>query len=107
MGSGTVKLFRIASEINIGKDAIVEYLQSKGFDIQNKPTATLDDKMVDVVMEKFKKEKRAAEIQREKIQKHKDILTDDKKVSVEKEEKAAAAHVEKPALADSTCSRNH
>ncbi|MDT3740839.1 MAG: translation initiation factor IF-2 [Candidatus Kapabacteria bacterium] len=98
MGSGTVKLFRIASEINIGKDAIVEYLQSKGFDIQNKPTATLDDKMVDVVMEKFKKEKRAAEIQREKIQKHKDILTDDKKVSVEKEEKAAAAHVEKPAV---------
>jgi translation initiation factor IF-2 len=79
MASGSVKLFKIASEINIGKDAIVDYLQSKGFDIQNKATATLDEKMVDVVMEKFKKEKRTAEIQREKIQKHKDIRTDVRK----------------------------
>ncbi|MFA5510905.1 MAG: translation initiation factor IF-2 [Candidatus Kapaibacterium sp.] len=84
---GSVKLFKIASEINIGKDAIVDYLQSKGFDIQNKPTATLDEKMIDVVMEKFKKERRAAEIQREKIQKHKDIRTDVKKSVSEKEDR--------------------
>ena len=96
MGSGSVKLFKIASEINIGKDAIVEYLQSKGFDIQNKPTATLNEKMVDVVMEKFKKEKRAAEIQREKIQKHKDIRVDVKPATPAKEEKVAS-HSEKPA----------
>ncbi len=78
MASGKVKLFKIASEINIGKEAIVEYLQSKGYDIQNKATAILDDKMVELVMEKFKKEKRAAEIQRDKIQKHKDIRVEPK-----------------------------
>ncbi len=78
MASGKVKLFKIASEINIGKEAIVEYLQSKSYDIQNKATAILDDKMVELVMEKFKKEKRAAEIQRDKIQKHKDIRVEPK-----------------------------
>lgn len=104
MGSGSVKLFKIASEINIGKDAIVEYLQSKGYDIQNKPTATLNEKMVDVVMDKFKKEKRAAEIQREKIQKHKDI-----RVDVKKEEKPATpsekvVHTAAPAFTKTTVS---
>ncbi|MBX3043386.1 MAG: translation initiation factor IF-2 [Candidatus Kapabacteria bacterium] len=98
MGSGSVKLFRIASEINIGKDAIVEYLQSKGFDIQNKPTATLTEKMIDVVMEKFKKERRAAEIQREKIQKHKEIRADVVKPHNEKEEKHTT-HAESIAVA--------
>ncbi len=66
------KLFKIASEINIGKDAIIEFLQSKGYDVQNKPTATLTPDMVDAVHDKFKKEIKAAEKQREKLQKHKD-----------------------------------
>lgn len=70
---GKIKLFKIASEINIGKDAIVEFLQSKGYDIENKPTSNLTEEMVDVVLEKFKREKKAAEKQREKLQKHKDI----------------------------------
>ncbi len=72
MGS-EIRLFKIASDINIGKETIVEYLQSKGFDIENKPTTKLNNAMVDVVYDKFKKEKRAAEVQRTKIQKHKDI----------------------------------
>ncbi len=66
------KLFKIASEINIGKDAIIEFLQSKGYDVQNKPTATLTSDMVEAVHDKFKKEIKAAEKQREKLQKHKD-----------------------------------
>ncbi len=68
-----IKLFKLASEINIGKDAIVEFLQGKGFDIHNKPTTNLTDDMVNLVFEKFKREKKAADIQREKIQKHKDV----------------------------------
>ncbi len=65
--SGT-KLFKIASQINIGRDAIVEYLASKGFDIQNKPTAVLTDEMVDLVIDKFAKELKVAEKQRAKVQ---------------------------------------
>ncbi|OGU18315.1 MAG: translation initiation factor IF-2 [Ignavibacteria bacterium GWB2_35_12] len=68
-----IKLFRIATEINIGKDAIVEFLQSKGFAIENKPTATLTEQMIELVHDKFKREMIAAEKQREKIEKHKQI----------------------------------
>lgn len=71
MAAKKIRLFKLASEINIGREEIVKYLQSKGFDIQNKPTATLDEKMVDSVYDKFKREIRAVEVQREKIQKHK------------------------------------
>lgn len=66
----TQKLFKIASEINIGREAIVEFLQHKGFDIQNKATAVLSEEMSELVYEKFKREKIAAEKQREKLEKH-------------------------------------
>lgn len=65
--SGT-KLFKIATQINISKDAIVEYLISKGFDVQNKPTAVLSEEMVDLVIDKFAKELKVAEKQRAKVQ---------------------------------------
>lgn len=68
-----IRLFKIASEINIGKETIVEFLQHKGFDVHNKPTTVLTEEMADAVYDKFKKEKRAAEVQREKVQKQKDI----------------------------------
>jgi len=73
-----IRLFKIASEINIGKETIVEYLQSKGFDIQNKPTSILTEEMMEAVFEKFKKEMQAAESQRKKIQIHKDIREETK-----------------------------
>ncbi len=63
------RLFRIASEINIGKDAIVAFLKSKGFVIENKPTQMLTEDMVSAVYDKFKRELRAVEVQREKIDK--------------------------------------
>ena len=64
------RLFKLASQINIGKDAIVEFLQGKGFSIENKPTSVLTDEMVDVVMDKFAREAKAAEKQREKLEKY-------------------------------------
>ena len=63
------RLFKLASEINIGKDAIVSYLDQKGYKIENKPTAMLTEEMVNVVYSKFKREMRAIEVQREKIEK--------------------------------------
>ena len=55
MADKGTKLFKIATQINIGRDAIVEYLVSKGFSIENKATAVLTDEMVDVVTDKFAK----------------------------------------------------
>jgi translation initiation factor IF-2 len=85
MAGNNIRLIKIASEINIGKDAIVEFLQGKGFSIENKPTAVLSDEMADAIYDKFKKEKKAAEKQREKIEKHKQIrkTSDPKKVGDE------------------------
>ncbi len=71
--SNKIRLIKIASEINIGRETIVEFLRSKGFDIDNKPTATLTEEMAELVYDKFKREKKAAEKQREKLQKHKEI----------------------------------
>jgi translation initiation factor IF-2 len=70
MAAKGTKLFKIASQINIGRDAIVEYLVSKGFDIANKATAVLTDEMVEVVIDKFAKELKTAEKQREKVARH-------------------------------------
>lgn len=90
-----IRLFKIASEINIGKETIVEYLQSKGYDIQNKPTSILTEPMVEAVFEKFKKEMQAAESQRKKVKIHKDIREETKQLiedrNKEKEEQAEKA----------------
>lgn len=84
-----LKLFKIASDINIGREAIVEFLQHKGFDIQNKATAVLTEEMVDLVYEKFKREKIAAEKQREKLEKHhilRNVHTAESKADKEQDE---------------------
>lgn len=64
------RLFKLASQLNIGKDAIVEFLLTKGITIENKPTASLSEEMVALVMGKFEKEQKAVEKQREKLEKH-------------------------------------
>ncbi|MCU0330996.1 MAG: translation initiation factor IF-2 [Candidatus Kapabacteria bacterium] len=73
MAASGTKLFKLASQINIGRDAIVEYLVSKGFSIENKPTAALTDEMVKLVEDKFSKELKNAEKQREKIERQKEL----------------------------------
>ena len=67
-GSTGNKLFKVASQINIGRDAIVEYLASKGHKIDNKATTVLTDEQLDIVIEKFAKELKSAQKQREKVQ---------------------------------------
>lgn len=91
-----IKLFKIASDINIGKDAIVDFLQAKGFDIENKPTSNLTPEMVDIIYDKFKKEKIAVDKQRLKLEKHKQIRVPKR----EKPEEAKIAVPEKQITKD-------
>lgn len=93
MTGNKIRLFKIATEINIGRDYIVEFLKSQGFEVENKPTAELTQEMVDIISEKFKKEKKAHEKQIEKLEKHKQI----RKSSAEKT--AAKTAVEVPPAA--------
>ncbi|MDZ4745418.1 MAG: translation initiation factor IF-2 [bacterium] len=73
MATTQAKLFKIASQINIGRDAIVEYLSSKGFKVENKATTVLTDEQVDLIIEKFAKELKVAEKQREKMHRQQEV----------------------------------
>ena len=61
------RLFKVAAELNIGKDAIVEFLRTKGHEIADKPTSALTQDMYDVVMGKFEREHKQLEKQRKKV----------------------------------------
>src|SRR4051794_8528597 len=63
----TYRLFKVAAELNIGKETIVEFLHGKGHDIPDKPTSALTQEMYDLVMGKFEKEHRQIEKQRKKV----------------------------------------
>lgn len=63
----TYRLFKVAAELNIGKETIVEFLHQKGFDVPDKPTTALTQEMVSLVMDKFEKEHRQIEKQRKKV----------------------------------------
>ena len=49
------RLVKIAKELNVGTTTIVEHLNSKGFDVENKPTANISDEMYDELVKEFSK----------------------------------------------------
>lgn len=65
--SATYRLFKVAAELNIGKDAIVEFLRTKGHEVADKPTTALTQEMYDIVMGKFEREHKQIEKQRKKV----------------------------------------
>ena len=58
------RLVKTASEFNVGTSSIVEFLQKKGFSIENKPTANISDEM----FEELKKEFGASQAIKEKAE---------------------------------------
>lgn len=47
------QLIKVAKELNIGANAIVEFLKEKGFEIENKPIAKISDDMYGLLRKKF------------------------------------------------------
>ena len=43
------KLIKVAKHFNIGTSTVVEFLNSKGFDIESKPTAKVTDEMYELL----------------------------------------------------------
>lgn len=68
-----IKLFKLASQINVGKSEITDFLNTQGFVVEAKATATITDEMVDAVMAHFKKEYDAKQKQNQKVEEHKKI----------------------------------
>lgn len=48
-----LRLVKLAKELNVATTTIVEYLTSKGFEIENKPTAKVSDEMHDELLKEF------------------------------------------------------
>ncbi len=48
-----IRLIKAATELNIGISNIVDFLNEKGFDIQNKPTTKITSEMYDLLVENF------------------------------------------------------
>jgi len=40
-----IRLGKAATEFNVSKEAIIESLQKKGFEVENKPTSKLTEEM--------------------------------------------------------------
>lgn len=54
----TPRLLVAAKEFNIGKDTLVEFLATKGFDLEDvKPTAKLTEEMYDALQQEFQQDK--------------------------------------------------
>ncbi|TXF89551.1 translation initiation factor IF-2 [Neolewinella aurantiaca] len=49
------RLIKVANELNVATSTLVEHLSSKGFEVENKPTAKLTPDMENVVREAFAK----------------------------------------------------
>ena len=47
------RLVKVAKELNVGLSTIVDFLVSKGFPIENKPTALVSDEMYDALRKEF------------------------------------------------------
>lgn len=49
------RLVKIAKELSVGTSTIVEHLMSRGFEIENKPTAKITDEMYNELLKEFSK----------------------------------------------------
>ncbi len=49
------RLVKIAKELNVGTQTIVEFLHKNGYDIENKPTAWISDDMHAILVKEFQK----------------------------------------------------
>ena len=49
----SLRLVKVAKELNVGTDSIVEYLAKKGFSIEAKPTSMITDEMHNLLLQEF------------------------------------------------------
>ncbi len=55
------RLSKVARELNVGISTIVEFLDSKGIEVDGKPNTKIDPKVYDILHEEFQSEKSAKE----------------------------------------------
>ncbi len=48
-----MRLVKVAKELNVGTNTIVDYLNDSGFEVANKPTSKISDEMYDALLKEF------------------------------------------------------
>src|SRR3990172_1321386 len=85
-----IKIYKLATELNLSSDTIIEFLHKKGFDVKSHMSNVNDD-MMSAITSHFKKEKDVAERHQRKLR---DFRSSRKKEGPEKPEKKAAKEPE-------------
>ena len=80
-----IKIYKLATELNLSSETIIEFLRKKGFEVKNHMTVVTDP-MMSSLMGHFKKEKDTAERHQRKLQ---EFRSTRKKETPEKAEKRA------------------
>ena len=92
-----IKIYKLATELNLSSETLIEFLHKKGFDVKSH-MSSVDDDMLAAIMGHFKKERDVAERHQRKLQ---EFRTSRKKEPIEKTEKPEKkqAAEEEPVLA--------
>lgn len=109
-GNKTPRLAAAQTEFNIGKDTLIEFLKTKGFEVTDKPTTKLTEDMYDALQKQYAQQKAAKQKSDEialpkgsfldnlnKSPEELDLSAKDKKAKVTK---VATKSEEKPVAAD-------
>jgi translation initiation factor IF-2 len=78
-----IKIYKLATELNLSSETIIEFLKKKGFEVKSHMSVVSDD-MMKAIMSHFKKEKDVAERHQRKVQ---EFRTARKKEPAEKADK--------------------
>ncbi len=78
-----IKIYKLATELNLSSETIIDFLKKKGFDVKSHMSSLSDD-MMRTIMSHFKKEKDVADRHQRKVQ---EFRTSRKKEPAEKTEK--------------------
>lgn len=89
-----IRLYKIATELNIGKDDILAYLEKIGKPAKNHMAILADDQM-EAISAHFKKDKELAEKHKKKVATFREARVKKKEEIVKEEEAAAAAKLAK------------
>ncbi|EMQ96245.1 Translation initiation factor 2 [Xanthomarina gelatinilytica] len=89
----TIRLNKVLRELNISLDRAVEYLDSKGIEIEKRPTTKISDEVYQVLSDEFQTDankKMASQEVSEAKQKEKEALKEQREREIEEKEKARA-----------------
>lgn len=80
-----IRIFKLASEINVSAENLIEFLKEKGFDVKSHMTIVTDE-MNEAIEKKFKKDIEKAKIHKEKVESIREKISKTKETPKKKKE---------------------